>query len=535
MPQEQVAYDPLTGKPLATQPPPSAFERFGTSLWNQIDPIAAVQGVRTALRHPIDTGISIATSTLTKRAEAQKQAEAGNWGDAMVSTIGAVPLVGQPVELGINQVREGDYAGAAGTAVGLAVPYTRPLKTLGRAGLATAKAVAPAWTEAAAGRLGKIAASKVADVMAPKVGANKTRIANDAAKVAPAMLERDLANVWSREGLHDNVVAGLEAAKSKLDDAADARQSWKSYPTQDIIDALQAKKREVQGEAIQASKWPRTIDPETNLPMTEAYGYSATPKPVQQRVANIESAIMEVQGLGETATYEALRKLRAGWDVEAKPVYSSAITPDYVKNVSGKMGAADVTSTLREYLAAKDPTTAAANAEYSLFRRANDVLEATQEVERARPAAGRRIISRVSGSIVGSQVAGLMGAIIGYAIAPAAEVSVGMGVTSKLKVATKMKQLADAIRSGNASGVEFYSKQLRRTLGQAGVMIENQQEASAMTPVPSHAPTTTIMPSHTTTPALEVTRADLEVVAKMNGTTVDVEAARAKAEGYAIR
>jgi hypothetical protein len=173
--------------------------------------------------------------------------------------------------------------------------------------------------------------------------------------------------------------------------------------------------------------------------------------------------------------YEALRKLRAGWDVEAKAQYSPAVTPDYVKNTSKQRGAADVTGALREYLASKDPQTAVANAEFSFFKRADNVLKAVEEVERARPTVGRKIMSRVAGSIAGSQVAGLMGAITGYALAPAVQASVGMGMTTKLKLATGMKNLATAIRSGNPGGVDFYARQLRRTLAQAGVQVANMQ------------------------------------------------------------
>lgn len=469
--------------------PPGAVERFAQSAWDQLNPITAVKGLWQAAMHPIDTVIDAGNASFAKRDQAITQAQAGQWGDALVSTVGSAPLIGQPIELGINQARAGDYAGALGTAVGLAVPYTRPLKMLGRGSIALGNAMIPQRMAAASSRLRGIAESTLAEVMSPTVGANKVRIANDAAKVAPVILERNMANVWSREGLHDNVRVGLTRAATALDDAADARQSWKSYPTKDVVDALETAKRDVQGEAIQASKWPRTVDPDTGLPITEPYGQNATPHPVRQQVANIDHAIAEVKALGETATYDALRKIRSGWDKEAGTVYSSAVTPEYIKNVSGQMGAADVTGVIREYLAGQDPVTAVANLEYSLMRRADRVLQAVAEVERARPNRGGRIMSRVSASLVGSQVAGLMGAIVGYFVAPAAEVSIGMGMTPKLKLlARPMQQLSDAIRAGHVSGIDFYSRQIRRTLAQAGIMIENQKDPNNVM-MPSHAPT----------------------------------------------
>lgn len=488
-PQRPIGYDkdgnPVIGfdregKPVlasAVSTGPGPAKRFAMSAFEQLNPVAAVKGLYDMAVHPYDTAAMIGFNSAVKGRESFEAAQRGNYGDAATSAVGAIPFIGPPLERGIQQVREGDYAGAAGTAAGLAVPYTRPLKTAKAASLGVARTVAPGATARAASRLDKLAASKVGEAISPQVGANKVRIANDAAKVAPGLLERGLTNRWSREGLHDNVKAGLDGAVRQLDEAVDARPSWKDFETAEIVKALEAKKAEVQAEAIQASKWPRRIDEETQAPVTEPYGESQTAAPIRERVARINEAITEVKGLGPSARYEALRKLRAGWDEEAKAKYSPAVTPDYIKNTSRASGAADVTGALREYLASKDSRTAAANAEFSFFKRADDVLKAVEEVERARPNVGRKVMSRVAGSIAGSQVAGLMGAIAGYALAPAAQASIGMGVTTKLKLATGMKNLATAIRSGHADGVNFYARQLRRTLAQAGVQVENLQDA----------------------------------------------------------
>jgi hypothetical protein len=272
------------------------------------------------------------------------------------------------------------------------------------------------------------------------------------------------------------VKVGLEAAKQQLNDAIAARPSWRDYPTKPIIDALEAKKAEIQSTPIEASRWPRRVDPETNAPVTEPYGETATAQPIEARVQRLNSAIEELKGLGPSVRFEQLRKLRAGWDPEAKAVYSSAVTPEYIKNKSAQLGAADVTGTIREHLAGLDEGTAKANAEFHLFKTMDDVLEATKEVERVRPSTGRKIVSRMTGAVVGSKVAGLVGAMAGYVLAPAAEVSIGMGVTYKLKLAAQAQKLASAIRSGNAGSVNFYSNQLRRSLAQVGVQVENLKD-----------------------------------------------------------
>lgn len=456
--------------------PPSAARRFASSAYHQVDPIAAVQGLYEMFTSPVKTAGMIGTNSAMKGVEAYQAGKEGRVGDAVTSAIGAVPFIGPPVETAIQQAREGDYAGSLGTAVGAAIPFTRPLRTAKAGVTATARAVAPRAAEKVASRVEKIGAAKTVEAMAPTVGQNKTRIGNDAAKVAPELMERGLTNVWSREGLHDNVKVGLDNAGKMLDDAADARPSWKDFETSDVIAALEAKKAEIQSEAIVASKWPRRIDPETKQPVTEPYGRTQTPAPIQQRIRMIDSAITQLKHLGPSVRYEALRRLRAGYDVEAKAKYSGAVTPEYIKNVSRQEGAADVTGALREYLADKDPVTAAANGEYHLFKSADKILRATEEVERVRPKVGRKIMSRVAGSIAGSQIAGLAGAMIGYAAAPAAEVSIGMGMTSKLKMATQAQRLADAIRGQNAGAVSFYYHQLRRSLAQAGVQVEHLKE-----------------------------------------------------------
>ena len=470
---------------------PSALIRFGSSAWKQINPVSAVEGLYNIVRHPIDTASAIGGNLVNEWGQIPAQLSAGNYGQAVESAVKGVPLVGPPVGEAIDQFQAGDIAGGAGTLAGLAVPYTRPFRMAKGAAVATARTVAPSWAARQALRLENLAESKVATVAAPQIGANKVRIGNDAAKVAPGLLKRGLSDVWSREGLHDNVKAGLEVAGKKLDDAAAARPSWRGYETSDVIAALERKKSEVQAEAIQASKWPRRID-DDGQPIREPYGESQTAAPERARVAAIDKAINEVKALGPTAKYDALRDLRAGWDLEAKPVYSGAVTPEYIANRSRQMGAADVTGAIREFLASKDSGTAAANAEWSFFKKAKSVLDATEEVERTRPNRGGKIMSRVAGSIVGSQMAGALGGIAGYMIAPAAEVSVGMGVTTKLKMATQLNNLASAIRTGNASKTAFYANQFRRTAAQVGVLAQNQRDGNQ----PAYPP---LVASHETT------------------------------------
>src|SRR5207247_10371873 len=121
---------------------------------------------------------------------------------------------------------------------------------------------------------------------------------------------------------------------------------------------------------------------------TGPLGADVVPGPNAARVAVIDQAVDELRQLGPEARYEPIRRIRQAYDSQAKTVYSPSVTADYLKAHGGKLGAADGTGTLREGLARWDPKTAAANSQYSLYRTANDVLEATAEVERTRPKVG---------------------------------------------------------------------------------------------------------------------------------------------------
>ena len=483
--------------------PSSAFGRFTSSAWQNVNPITAVQGLGQAVWSPWQTLKAVGNASASNYAQAKeeqaKRIAAGGVlpsGPEVEHSLGAIPLVGPALQEVAEKVNTGDYAGAAGSATGLAVPYLRPVKSLAAMATPTARAVLGAERSSrVANVVQKVAQNKIVEAIAPQVGQNKPRFGKDAARIAQTLIDRGLSSKWSREGVHAAVIEALDVASSKLDDAADARATWKDFDTAEIVKALEAKKTAIQSNPIEASRFPRRIDPETKQLVVEPYGEAVTAPAVADRVAQIDAAINRVKTLGPSVRYEAVKRLRQGFDTEAKAYYHPSTTQDYIKNMSRQTGAADVTGALREFLAGKDPATAAANAEWSLMKRAKDVLDATEEVERARPKAGRKIMSRVAGSIAGSEIAGLAGAMAGWLLAPAADVSIGMGVTTKLKWAGVLDKVAKAVRSGNQPAVNFYAGQLKRTLAQAGVMVQRgvnegmEKPYEMPTPVASHATT----------------------------------------------
>jgi hypothetical protein len=188
------------------------------------------------------------------------------------------------------------------------------------------------------------------------------------------------------------------------------------------------------------------------------------------RIAMIDRAVEDLKTLGPKAPYEELRKMRQSYDGPAKAVYSPSMTTDFLKAQGGKFGAADVTGTLREALAKMDPATAAANEPYSLYRKMNDVLEATAEVERTRPKVGRAIAARVAGTFLGGTAGGGWGAAAGFFGGPFIEEAMSRGATYKLPLARGMSRLAEEIRKGNLQGVNSIINSLQRAQPPPGLV-----------------------------------------------------------------
>ncbi len=389
----------------------------------------------------------------------------------------ASPIFG--ITLGLDAAADKSMHGqpwrGAGEGIGLGLGLTLPEKAP-EIKSAVAAGVRKVLPDNAAAMAERGAANRIVDVIAPKVGANKARFGGMAEDVAPD-LAKDMAAEgapWTRQGLHDVVSGKLEDATARLDAVSDARLNARTFPTQPIIEDLLRKRKALTAEAVDASlpeqvksvRQSAIVD-ESGRPIsvteskTVPLGQDVVPGPNAARVAQIDKAIAELKALGPVARYEPLRVIRQAYDGPAKAVYNPSMTADFLKAQGGKLGAADVTGTLRESLAKMDPETAAANAPYSLYRTANDVLEATQEIQRSRPKVGRQIFSRMTGVIGGNMAAGPGGAAAGFIFAPIIDNAVAGGLTTQLKTAALMQKLAGAIRRGDLGYVTSLTSQLR--------------------------------------------------------------------------
>jgi hypothetical protein len=104
---------------------------------------------------------------------------------------------------------------------------------------------------------------------------------------------------------------------------------------------------------------------------------------------------------------------------------------------------------MRDAMAIIDENTAAANAEYHIWRSVDDVMEAATDTERVRPRVGRKIMTQAIASMIGGGAAGLPGMAGGYLLGSILDGAMAAGVTTKIATARGMNRLSKALRKGN--------------------------------------------------------------------------------------
>lgn len=477
-PSEQDVLASLGGRPSAPAPPPgpsgSALGRFASNAAEMLNPVAAVEGVYNAVTSPVQTGKAIIAGQRNQLDKARQAFKDGRYSEMVGhGAAAALPMVGPLAADAGEQIGAGDVAGGLGKAAGLIAPFGM-VEGLNRLGV---RAVPASMADTLDAR----AAANVADVMAPKSSAKAgLRMTAKAKKIAPDLVTNGDNAAWSRSGLRENFQAQLEDAKAMLDEAHDTRNHGKPIETKPILDALQAKRAELVAEPFDAARTDvRALD-KSGIPIGEAQ----VPAPNRARVGVLDKAISEVKALGDIAPYDALRTIRQAYDGPAEVRYNPAVTPDFLANQSNAIASADVAGAIRNVLAEADPTTAAANAHYSLYKSATDIVKAAEELEQAKPKVGRRIAAQLAGVLAGSHAGGVPGAIAGAVVAPMAESALGAAPAAlKLQSARVMTEMAKAIRGGNE--VKFLQLKFKlRDLAKQGLKADAIRETAAQAAQP---------------------------------------------------
>lgn len=464
-------------------PEGSAASRFASNLSAQVNPVAIARGLYESVKSPEAVTRTLEGLVAASKAQGQQALQAGREGryvEALGHGAAMLPLIGPAAAAAGEQIASGDIAGGLGTGTGLIAATLAP--SAAKAGMARLPSRAAVAEGLQAG-----AESRVASVMAP-AGRSKTniRMGNKAAAVAPELLkEADLTRTWTREGLHQNVSAAFDDAAAALDAAHDARLSTRSFDTKPLVDALLEKRRQLTSEAIQGSGMSYQQVTVGGQPATTwikqhgPLGGNVVPGPNAARVAQIDQAIAEIRQLGPLARYEPLRVMRAAYDIPAEVTYNPSVTADFLTKQGGARGAADVTGVLRDFLAKHEPATATANARFSLMKSAQDVLAATAELERVRPAVGRRIMQSFVGSVSGGAIAGLPGVAVGAMVGPVIDAAMSAGLTTKLQTARLMQELATALRNNNPRAAASVGARLRQRVPQLGSLLAQQAAVPA--------------------------------------------------------
>lgn len=457
----RVLYDP-NRKPasaedfLPAKPEGSPVGRFVSNAWDVLNPMQLLESLNALINDPVPTLGNVVVQQSMEASKALQAAAQGRGTEASGHTLAAMlPVIGPQAAMAGEQIGSGDVAGGLGRGAGLLAPVAVPAGA--RATVRGVSRIAPEGVPAA---LERGAASRVADVMSPKVGPNKIRLGNQAEQIAPELAKRGELRAWSREGLHRNVEAGLADAERALDAASNDRLVSQQVNAEAILKRLDERIARLTATPAEGSRVVPSYRGDLSRE-ARPLGKAVEPAPNATEIDTLRQIRAEVASLGPRAPYEAIRRIREAWDKVAKAKYLSSTAADAMKSQGEATAAMKGAGAIRDALAEVDPQTAAANADYSLYRSANDVLKATAEVERTRPKVGRAIAARFTGAVVGNEAAGARGAVGGYILGPIVDAALNSGATTKLQTARFMQGLADAIRAGNTAAVDRLILKLR--------------------------------------------------------------------------
>ena len=187
--------------------------------------------------------------------------------------------------------------------------------------------------------------------------------------------------------------------------------------------------------------------PPASVKRARPLGRDVIPKPAQATASTLNDIIDEVKTLGPMVTYKAIRNLRQQWDQFARKGFSP-ISADQFADRAAVKGAAAGRDVLREAMSQWDPSIAAANVPYHIWKTTDSVLGAAAEAAQGQSKIGRQIAARVMSSVIFGKVGGVPGMVAGTILAPGIEEALS-APTTKLKTARMMTQLATAIRKGD--------------------------------------------------------------------------------------
>lgn len=437
---------------------------------------------------PMETAKSVLDASVNQLQMAQRAAQEGRPLASSARIAAAVPIVGPAVANIVDTAQDGNYAGAAGQATVLAAPGVlragRAAVSAGTdAALAAGRRVAPRAMDARAAALDASANERMAKFIAPQTGPNKGRLSNQAMKVAPEILRDPEMGAMSRGGLSTKIGERLDAATASMDEAADARLASQQVRTAPLVAKLDAEIAKLQATPVEGSRLipqyaeyaepVRAARPDTEVTVKPPSAFTADdmsrhqrgyrtlndgsfasepprqgrpigqtvePRPNSPQLETLRQIRREVAALGDVAPYESIRRIRQAWDQVAKVKYMPSTAADALKAQGDATAAMRATGAMREALAEVDPKSAAAYKQYSVYKAAQDVLDATEEAERVRPNRGRGMMRNLTAT------QGVTGAVIAIA-----DKAADMAPTFQVVIARRLAATADLLRRGKVA------------------------------------------------------------------------------------
>lgn len=231
---------------------------------------------------------------------------------------------------------------------------------------------------------------------------------------------------FTQKGLSSKYEAELERSGQEIDDA------WKQLPpdsqekVKPITDALENTKNNfiVDGVIIEPNAWKAADD--------------------------LQKIILDVSKEKETIPSESLRKVRQVWDE------TIAKSKGFTKDISDQdkiFIKKEATNAIRNVLAEAHPSIDKLNKEYSLWRKASDIIEETVRRKTGQDAPLGTKVLAAGGIGGGSAVAGLKGAAIGATAVAAISLAFKSTLWKTLSAAAKSK-LAQAIFEANPTEIK---------------------------------------------------------------------------------
>lgn len=101
--------------------------RFAKEAWDQVNPVAAVEGLANAVNHPIDTINAIGGAHLAVEKKAEDAFKKGNYTEGVRHVINyLIPVIGPNMDQAGDKLQGGDIAGGLGQTAGLGVSLVAP-------------------------------------------------------------------------------------------------------------------------------------------------------------------------------------------------------------------------------------------------------------------------------------------------------------------------------------------------------------------------------------------------------------------------